>query len=72
MNYYPRVSLNHLMMVLAFGQTYLWFLSILVVYDPYSILSIATTTFTYLLLRCLLSVRYGNLFCKVIVLPLLI
>ena len=66
------MSLNHKLMVLHFTQTYLWFLSILVVYDPYLVLIDLIAICTYLLLRCLLSDRYDNLFSKVIMTFLLI
>ena len=49
----------------VFTQMYLWFLSIHMVYDPYSGLRHSITTCTYLLLRCLLSDRYSNVFSKV-------
>ena len=45
------VPFNHWQVVLA--QMYLLLLSVLVVYDPYSVLSDLITTCTYLLLRCL-------------------
>ena len=51
---------------------YLWFLIILVVYDPYLVLRNSTATCTYLLLRCLLSDRYSNIVKNVILLFLLI
>ena len=48
--------------VLIFTQMYLCLLSILVVYDPFVTLGSSIATYTYLLLRCLLSDGYGNLY----------
>ena len=58
--------LNHLLVVLAFTEMYLWFISVQVVYNTYSILSHLITTCAYILLRCLLSDRYGNILSNVI------
>ena len=72
MSRYPRMPLDHQLVVLAFIQLYLLFLDALVVYDQYQILSDLICICTYLLLRCQLSDRYGNLFNKVIMLSILI
>ena len=52
----------------GFYSNILQFLSMLVVYDPYLFLDNLIATYTYLLLRCLLSGRYGNLFNMVVML----
>ena len=57
----------HQQVVLVFTQMCLWFLSVLVVYNIYSILSNSVTTYTHILLRWLLSDRYSSLFNKVMV-----
>ena len=48
----------------GFIQMYLWFLCMLVVYDLYFALGDLIAMCTYLLLRCLLSDRNGNLFSR--------
>ena len=50
----------------------LLFLSLMVVYDPYLTLSNLFTIYIYLIVRCLLSDRYGNLFNRAVMLFLLI
>ena len=60
MSYYSRTTLNHQLVVLAFTPIYLWFVSILVIFDPWSIVSNIIATCTCLLLTCLPGDRYGN------------
>ena len=68
MSFCQRGPLNHWVMVLVSIPMCLWFVSIQVVYDLLLILTGLIATCTYLLLRCLLLNRYGNLFSKVIIL----
>ena len=57
---------HHLqLLVLAFNQIYLWYLSTVVVYDQYSVISDLITICMYQLVSCLLSDRFGNLLNKV-------
>ena len=50
----------------GFYSTVFLFLNILVACDPYLTLSSFITIGTYLLVRCLLSDKYSNLFNRVI------
>ena len=59
-------EMNFPLTVLAFTQMFLWFQSILLAYDTHLILIDLITICRYLLLRCLLSDRYSNIFSKVI------
>ena len=56
----------------GFNPMYLLFLSVLVAYSPYSVISDLISVCTYPLLRCLLWDRYGNLLNRTIMLSLLI
>ena len=59
MSCYLRVPLNHPLVMLAVTPSFFLLLSILLACEPQSTL---ITMFTYLLLRCILSDRYGNFF----------
>ena len=71
MTYLSRMPMNNQVVVPTFVQTYLLFLSTLVGFDPYSILTDLITICTFLILR-FPAIRYGNLFNLVIMLFLLI
>ena len=64
--------MNHQLVVLAFTTVYFLLLSTLVAYDWHSTLHNLFAIHAYLLLRCLLSDRYLNLFNQEITLFLLI
>ena len=66
------VPLNHWLVVQAFTQVYLWFLCVLVLFDPYSSLKWFHLYIHIPIVGCLLSYQCVNLFSKVIVLFLLI
>ena len=71
MSYYPWVPLNHWLVILAFTQLCLLVLGSLLVYNTYPNLSDSVATYTDIILRCVLSHRYSNVFNKVIMLSLL-